>query len=159
MKSLRCATNKTRALLAAAWLGQLLAVALLAAPNAFATLARPEAGDYVARLFMLDARISLAVAVLLLLIEQRLQRQAHEGRMVMGRLLLLPVGAIFLTVLGFDVIQPMMVEAKGGSGAMSFAVLHGISMGCFAAKTAVVAWLAMASLTACGSSNVAALRA
>lgn len=159
MKSLRCATNKARALLACAWLGQLLCVALMAAPNAFATLVRPEAGAYVGRLFLLDARVSLVLGVLFLLLEQRRQRQAHDGRVVFGRMLVLPVLAVFLTVLGFDALRPMMELAKSGQGAASFALLHGLSMACFAAKIAVVAALAWAAITPCGSSGEAASRA
>lgn len=159
MKSSRCATNKVRALLASAWLGQLLCVALMAAPNAFATLARPEAGMYVGRLFLLDARVTLVMGVVMLLIEQRLQRASHEGRIVFSRMLVLPMLAVFLAVLGFDALGTMMEQAKLGQGPVSFAWLHGLSMACFAAKIAVVAILAWGALTACGSSGGAASRA
>ncbi|MBH9576337.1 DUF4149 domain-containing protein [Inhella proteolytica] len=127
--------------MAALWAGQLLTVGLLAAPNAFATLARPEAGAYVARLFLLDARISLVLGVLLLLIEQRLQRQAHHERLRFNAALLLPLLAVFLTVVGFDVLQPLMQQAKA-EGQGSFVWLHGVSMAAFAAKGATVLVLA-----------------
>ncbi len=159
MKLSRCATNKVRALLAAAWLGQLLCVAAMAAPNAFATLARPEAGAYVARLFLLDARASLVAGVLLLLLEQRRQRQVHEGRVVFNRLLGLPAAAVFFTVLGYDALQPLMAQAKLGQGAVSFAALHGLSLACFGAKLLAVAGLAWGCLTFCGSSGAPASRA
>ena len=64
-RSLKSATSRLQRLLAALWAGQLLAVALLAAPNAFATLERTEAGAYVARLFQIDARLSMALLLTL----------------------------------------------------------------------------------------------
>lgn len=152
-KSSRSVTSKFRALLAALWAGQLLSVALLAAPNAFATLARPEAAAYVARLFQIDARISLGLALLLVLIEQRLQRQAMPGRLRFNALLLLPLAALFFTVGGYEVLRPMMEEARGGP---NFGLLHGLSMAAFAAKTICVlalAWLSLASSSSAWASR------
>ena len=151
--------QRLSALLAATWLGQLLAVALMAAPNAFATLARPEAGAYVGRLFLLDARTSLVVGVLLLLMEQRRQRDAHPGSLRFGARLVLPIVALFFTVLGFDGLRLAMEAARMGAGPASFAVLHGLSMACFAAKIACVAALAWVSLTSSSSSGGAVSRA
>jgi len=131
----------------------------MAAPNAFATLARPEAGAYVGRLFLLDARVSLVMGVVLLLVEQRRQRDAHGDRVVVSRLLVLPLLAVFLAVLGFDALSPMMEQAKQGQGPFGFALLHALSMACFVAKIAVVATLAWGSLRACDSSGAAASRA
>jgi hypothetical protein len=131
----------------------LLTVALLAAPNAFATLARPEAGAYVARLFQLDARISLVLGVLLLLIEQRQQREATPGRLRFGALLLLPLAALFLTVGGYEILRPMMEKARGGP---DFGLLHGLSMAAFAAKTVCVlllAWFSSASSSSASASH------
>ncbi len=144
---MRCATFKARALLALLWAGQLLSVALLAAPNAFATLARPEAGAYVQRLFLVDARISLVLAVLMLLLEQRLQREQNPGRLRFTALLLLPVAVLFLTVGGYDALQPYLAAAKAGQG--SFALLHGLSMAAFAAKTVCVLLLGWLSSSSC----------
>lgn len=151
---MRFATSKFRALLAALWAGQLLTVALLAAPNAFATLARPEAGAYVARLFQIDARISLLLGVLMLLIEQRQQREVTPGRLRFGALLLLPLAALFLTVGGYEILRPMMEEARGGP---NFGLLHGLSMAAFAAKTICV--LALAWLSSASNSSASASRA
>jgi hypothetical protein len=136
-----------RALLAALWAGQLLTVALLAAPNAFATLARPEAGAYVARLFLLDARISLVLGVLLILLEQRLQRDATPGRLRFSAALLLPAAAVFLTVGGYEALHPLMDEARGTP---QFGLFHGLSMAAFTAKTLCV--LALAWITSSRSS-------
>lgn len=141
MRSSRCATSKWRALLAALWAGQLLCVGLLAAPNAFAVLVRPDAAAYVGRLFLMDARLSLVLGVLLLLMEQRLQRQAHAERLQFNAALLLPLAAIFLTVVGYDVLQPLMQQARA-AGQGSFVALHAASMVAFAAKAGVVLALA-----------------
>ncbi|MBB5204148.1 hypothetical protein HNQ51_001441 [Inhella inkyongensis] len=129
-----------RGLLAALWAGQLLTVALLAAPNAFAVLARPEAAAYVQRLFALDAKISLGLGLLMVLMEQRLQRWAHPERVYFSAGLLLPALTIGLTVLGHEVLVPQMAAARvAGEG---FAWLHGLSMAAFAGKTLAVLTLA-----------------
>lgn len=129
-------------------------MALLAAPNAFATLARPEAAQYVARLFQLDARISLAVALLLMLMEQRLQREATPGRLRFSAGLLLPALALAAVVGGYEALQPLMADARGTA---HFAMLHGLSMAAFAAKTLCA--LALAGLTTFSRSSASAWRA
>lgn len=131
----------------------------MAAPNAFATLARPEAGAYVGRLFLLDARTSLVLGVLLLLIEQRRQREAHPERLRFGARLCWPIAALYFTVLGFDGLRPAMEAARAGQGPASFALLHGLSMACFAAKIACVAALAWVCVTSSSSSGAAPSRA
>ena len=140
---------RLRALLAGLWAGQLLCVAALAAPNAFATLERAQAGAYVGRLFSLDATLSLALGLLLAMMARRLQREASpegEGVRAMTPDLLLPLAALFCTAAGYNALQPMMEAARAGQGALSFGALHGISMLFFAAKTLAV--LALAWLTA-----------
>lgn len=127
--------------MAGLWAGLLLCVALLAAPNAFATLARPEAGLYVAGLFRAEAWASLALGVLMVLIEQRRQRQAHEGRFRFGAGFVVPVAALLLTVVGAEVLQPLIQQAKA-TGQGPFALLHGASTGVFALKATLVAYLA-----------------
>jgi hypothetical protein len=138
-RSLKSATSRLQRLLAALWAGQLLAVALLAAPNAFATLERTEAGAYVARLFQIDARLSMALGVLLMLLEQRRQRNAHPGRLRFGVALVLPLMALLLTLGAQEVLRPLMDTARGGP---DFGWLHGLSMAAFAAKTLCVLLLA-----------------
>jgi Domain of unknown function (DUF4149) len=153
-KCWRCATSKARLALAWLWAGQLLCVALLAAPNAFATLARPEAGAYVARLFLIDARISMVLGVLLLLMEQRLQREATPGRLRFTAGFVLPVAALLCVVGGYEALQPLLNEARGTP---SFGLLHGVSMAAFAAKTLCV--LALAGITTSSYSSALASRA
>lgn len=154
MKCSRCATSKFRLGLAWLWVGQLLAVALLAAPNAFATLDRPDAGAYVTRLFQFDARISMVVCVVLLLLEQRIQRDRHPGRLRFSAGLLLPSLALFAVVGGYEALQPLLNDARGTP---RFGLLHGLSMAAFAAKTACA--LALAWITTSSCSIGAASRA
>jgi hypothetical protein len=130
--------------LVAAWAGALAAVAFLAAPNAFATLAMPDAGRYVARLFTLEAWMSLVLALLLLFAEQRRARVAAAqgaGSLMSGATLML-LGAVFCTIAGHFGIEPMMVAARSGQGAWSFGALHAASTVLYALKGVLVIVLA-----------------
>jgi len=137
--------------LAAAWAGALAAIAFLAAPNAFATLATADAGRYVARLFTLEAWTSLVLALLLLFAEQRRARAAAAqgadsgaqaaGSVMSGATLLL-LGALFCTVAGHFGIEPMMAAARAGQGPWSFAALHVASTVLYAVKGVLVIVLA-----------------
>lgn len=147
--------TRVRAVLAALWAGELLAVAALAAPNAFATLDRAMAGKYVGRLFELDARVALAAAILLILIERRLHRDAVDSGAAapsaMGWGLWLPLLALFMTVLGYYGLQPLMEAARQGQGRWTFMQLHAVSLGCFGVRLLAVlalAWCASGSANA-----------
>ncbi|MDN3920379.1 DUF4149 domain-containing protein [Roseateles violae] len=131
---------RSQALLAALWGGLLLCVAFLAAPSAFAVLERAQAGAYVARVFALEANISLAAALLLMLIERRLARDAGGRGFTAG--FLLPAGALFCTVAGYFALQPMMAAARAGQGSVSFMTLHAVSFGFYGLKTLLVLALA-----------------
>ena len=136
---------RLQALLAALWGGFLLCVALVAAPNAFAVLERAQAGAYVARLFSIDAQVSVVLGLLLVLIARRQARDAEDaGRppRVFTAALLLPAFALLCTVGGYYGLQPMMEAARHGAGALSFMALHGLSMGLFALKGLAVLALA-----------------
>ena len=128
--------HRSQMLLAALWGGLLLCVAFVAAPSAFAVLERAQAGLVVARLFALEANISMAAALLLILIERRLSQA------ILGVNLLLPAGALFCTVAGYFALQPMMAAAKMGQGNLSFLALHAISFGFYGLKTVLVLALA-----------------
>ncbi len=134
--------QRLRLLLAALWGGQLLCVATLAAPNAFAVLERSEAGRYVGRLFELDASVSLGLALLLVLMERRVQRDAADEGRVLTAALVLPLAALFCTVAGFYALQPMLAAARLGEGGLSFASLHLISTSFYALKLVLVLALA-----------------
>ena len=129
--------RRSQPLLAALWGGLLLCVAFMAAPSAFVVLDRTQAGLVVAQLFALEANVSMAVALLLILIERRLNAGA-----ALSTNLLLPAGALFCTVAGYFALQPMMAAAKMGQGNLSFLTLHAISFGFYGLKTALVLALA-----------------
>ena len=135
----RCA-----ALIAGLWAGILLCIGAIAAPAAFATLARPDAGRFVNRLFEHDAYLSIGVAVVLFVIERQRSRDAAEAgtASVFSTDLMLLLGTLFCTVAGYFAVQPMMDAARAGQGALSFGMLHAISAGFFLLKSLLVLALA-----------------
>jgi len=136
--------RRIAALLAGLWAGAILAIAALAAPDAFALLDRAQAGRFVNRLFMQEAYASLVVAGLLFAIERRRARDAAEagrGSVLSGDLLLV-LGALFCTVAGYFAVQPLMEAARAGQGPWSFGALHGASAVLFAVKGVLVLILA-----------------
>ncbi|MEJ6007534.1 DUF4149 domain-containing protein [Paucibacter sp. AS339] len=140
--------NRLRALLAALWGGLLLTVAWVAAPSAFAVLERAQAGLVVAHLFSLEAQLSLAAGLLLMLMERRWARD--RGLPAISADFLLPAGALFCTVAGYYGLQPMMAAAKAGQGPWGFMALHGVSLGFYGLKVLLVlalAWRSTAAIT------------
>jgi hypothetical protein len=132
--------------LAAIWAGVLLAVGGLAAPSLFAALDRVVAGQAAGAIFAVEAKASLAFAIVLFLIERRRVRDlaVEQGSSsVMTGNLLLTLGALFLTVFGQFALHPMIEAAKAGQAtALSFGALHGISAALYWLKTLMVAALA-----------------
>lgn len=131
---------RLRGWLAGLWAGALLAIALIAAPAAFAVLERAQAGRVAARLFEVEAHLSLALAVALVLLERRLPAAAGRSRFSVE--LGLALGALACTVAGYFALQPLMVLARAGSGAWTFAQLHALSSVLYAAKAVFVLVLA-----------------
>lgn len=126
--------------LAGLWAGEVMCVGALAAPAAFATLARPDAGRFVGRVFEQDAYVGLAMAALLLLLERRLNR---AGGPVFSVNVMLLLGAVFCVVAGYFAVLPLMAQARAGQGSVSFTALHMVSTVFFAVKglaVAVLAW-------------------
>ncbi|HEY8880874.1 MAG TPA: DUF4149 domain-containing protein [Roseateles sp.] len=139
---------RLQALLAALWGGFLLCIAFVATPSAFAVLERAQAGAFVARVFSIEAQVSLALGLVLLLIERRIARDAVEAGGASNQFsarLLLPVVALFCTIAGYYGLQPMMADAKAGHGVASFAALHGASLALFGLKGLAVLALAWIS--------------
>ena len=132
------------AVVAGLWAGILLCIAAIAAPSAFATLAGPDAGRFVARMFMQEAYLSLGVAIALFVIER--QRGRHAAAAGAGSVfsvnLVLLLGTLFCTVAGYFAVQPMMAAARAGQGTVSFMTLHAVSGGLFALKGFLVLALA-----------------
>jgi hypothetical protein len=147
-------SERLRLLLPGLWAGWLLCVALLATPAPFATLVSADAGRVVARMLAQDAYTGLVMGVLLLLLERVAARRAAElgsGSQFSGGMVL-ALGALFCTVLGYFVVTPMMATARAVPGGMlGFGQLHAISalffllkIGCVLAKIGCV--LALAGL-------------
>ena len=135
---------RAAAVLAGLWAGVLLCIAAIAAPSAFATLASADAGRFVGRVFAQEAYVSLAVAVVLLIVErQRSQAAAASGAgSVFSANILLLLASVFCTVAGYFAVQPMMEAARAGQGGVSFGMLHAISAGFFVLKGVLVLALA-----------------
>lgn len=128
--------SRFRTVLAALWLGLVVTLAAVAAPVLFAGLERADAGRLAGNLFRIEAHAALGLAAALFLIERRLaslRMQAGQGSMLSVNLLLV-LGALFCTVLGYFALQPMMEAARAGQGRLSFGALHGISSVLFALK-------------------------
>jgi Domain of unknown function (DUF4149) len=133
-----------RVLLPGLWAGWLLCVALLATPAPFALLARADAGRVVARMLAQEAYTSLALAILVLVLERiAARRQAGEGQGAQFSAgMVLALGALFCTVAGYFAVQPMMAAARLGQGALSFGQLHALSGGFYVIKVGLVVALA-----------------
>lgn len=132
--------ERVRRLLPGLWAGWLLCIALLATPAPFATLAQADAGRVVGRIFAVEAPVSLALGVLLLLLERR--RAAVAGGSRFSTPMVLALLAIFCTVAGYYGLQPMMAAARAGQGSWSFGQLHGASFALFGLKLLAVVALA-----------------
>jgi cyanophycinase-like exopeptidase len=131
-------------LIAGLWAGVLVAVGAIAAPAAFAILPSADAGRAVGRMFAIDAYVSLAVAIVLFVIERQRSRSAAAagtGSVFSANLVLL-FGTLFCTVAGYFAILPLMAAARAGQGSLSFAALHGVSAGLFVLKGLLVLALA-----------------
>ena len=137
--------ERLRRLLPGLWAGVLLCIAGIATPAPFATLERADAGRVVAHIFLREAWLSLALAVLLLAIERARARRAAEmgrGSQFSTEMVLL-LGVLFCTVAGYFGLQPLMAAARAGQGGWSFGQLHAVSLALFGLKGVlllVLAW-------------------
>lgn len=142
--------DRARRLLPGLWAGLLLTVATLATPAPFAVLAPADAGRVVSRMLAQEAYTSLALGIVLLVLERVVaRRQAGSGggsQFTLGMGLCL--GALFCTVAGYFALQPQMALARLGQGALSFGQLHGISAAFFILKCGLVLALAWRSTRA-----------
>ena len=137
--------ERWRRLLPGLWAGLLLCVALLATPSAFASLLPSDAGRTVARMLAQEAYTSLALGVLLLVLERAAARRSGGPQFSPGMALALLT--LFCTVAGYFAVQPMMAAARAGQGALSFGQLHAVSSAFYFVKICAVlalAWRASA---------------
>ncbi len=136
--------SRLAAVIAGLWAGVLLGIGAIAAPAAFAALAPADAGRVVGRMFAIEAYLSLAVAVVLFVIERQRSRDAAAagtGSVLSANILLL-LGTLFCTVAGEFALQPMIAAARAGQGPLSFAALHAIAGGMYVSKGLLVLALA-----------------
>lgn len=136
--------ERLRRLLPGLWAGFLLCVAVVATRSAFALLERAEAGRVAAHILAQEAYVSLALSLLLMMLERASARDAAEqgqgSQFSVG--LALAAGALFCTVAGYFGVQPMMDAARAGQGPLGFGALHAISAGFYGIKVALVLALA-----------------
>ena len=157
--------SRFAALLAALWVGVLLALGALVAPALFASLPPADAGRIAGRLFAAEAYGSVAVAVALIVVERARWRERestagdpaggdstrgesipsesiHRGSTFSAELAL-ALGIVACTVAGYFAVQPMMEAARADRGSVPFGTLHAISGGFFVLRgllLMVLAW-------------------
>ncbi len=136
--------DRWRSLLPAFWAGGLVTVAAIATPAPFATLAVADAGRVVARILAQEAYASLALGVVMLLLERWAAKReaAGAGASQFSAGMVMALAAIFCTVLGYFAVQPLMPAARAGQGALSFGQLHAASALCYGVKLLLVVALA-----------------
>ncbi len=136
--------ERLRRLLPGLWAGWLLCVATLATPAAFALLERAVAGRVAARMLAQEAYTSLALGVILLVLERTAARREAEAARGSGFStgMALALGTLFCTVAGYFALQPMMDLARAGQGPLSFAQLHAVSAVFYGIKLVLVGVLA-----------------
>ena len=131
-------------LLSGLWAGLLVGLGAVGAPAGFAVTTVEIAGRAAGRMFAIEAYVSLAVAVLLLLLTRKAisNEPDQPPAPALNTNLLLLLGTLFCTIVGYFVLQPRMVAARAGEGSLSFGALHGLSAGFFALKGLLVLVLA-----------------
>ena len=132
------------ACIAGLWAGILLGVGLIGAPAGFAATLPEIAGRVAGRMFLQEAYLSLALAVVMFLLLRHRASSASDKPTgsVFSLDLMLVLGTLFCTVAGYFAIQPMMASARAGQGNLSFGALHAISAAFYALKTGLVLTLA-----------------
>jgi len=129
--------ERLRRLLPGLWCGVLLAIALLAMPAASVVLDRASFGVVARAVFAREAPASLVLGVLILMLERRaaLDRHHELGASQFSLEMVLAIGALFCTVVGYYGLQPMMEQARSGAATtLTFLQLHGVSLALFGAK-------------------------
>lgn len=136
-----------RLLVAALWAGTLWALGYVAAPAAFGVLSSTQAGDLVAVLLTRQAWLSIACAVVLLVL-LRVSTDLAPARRTFLHLLVLAMLACTLVI--FVGLQPAMAQLRelAGPGGVraseywtQFAVMHGVSQLFYLVESLLGAWL------------------
>jgi hypothetical protein len=117
------------------WVGSLWTIGYVVAPTLFATLTdRVLAGTIAGSLFRVEAWLSVACAIALLLLSTAPAEVADASSARLARRLVLVMLAC--TLVGYFGLQPFMAALREGAGpggvmdtdsAMQFGILHGIA--------------------------------
>ncbi len=147
MATLKPFSENLRRLLPGVWFGVLLAIALIATPAASTSLDRASFGAVARAIFAREAPTSLILGVVLPVIERRdaLARHMATGMSQFSTEMVLAIVALFCTVAGYYGLEPMMEQARTGTGtvaSLTFLQLHAISLALFGAKGLAVLALA-----------------
>jgi hypothetical protein len=150
--------ERVRRLLPGLWAGFLLCVALVATPALFATLLPADAGRVAARILVQEAYVSLLLGAVLLVLERTVaRREAAAGQgSQFSTGMVLALGTVFCTVLGYFAVQTQLPAARLGQGALNFGQLHAVSALFFGIKGVVVLVLAWRALAPAAMVNPAA---
>lgn len=126
---------RVRLLVVTVWVGSLWTIGYLVAPTLFAALDdRVLAGTIAGRLFRVEAWLSVACAIVLLILVRAFSSDLEGNQRRTCAWLLLAMLAC--TLLGYFGLQPFMAalrEASGAAGVMNsdmkmkFGLLHGLS--------------------------------
>lgn len=136
-----------RLLVAALWAGVLWALGYIAAPAAFAVLGSVQAGDLVAVLLTRQAWLSMACALVLLVLLRVSTDLAPPRRRFLN---LLVLAMLVCTLVIFVGLQPAMAQLRELAGAggvraspywTEFAVMHGVSQLFYLVQSLLGAWL------------------
>ena len=136
-----------RLLVAALWTGVLWALGYIAAPAAFAVLDSGQAGDLVAVLLTRQAWLSIACAVVLLVLLRVSTDLAPPRRKFLSLLVLAMLACALVIFVGLQPAMANLRELAGPGGVRAspywtqFAVMHGVSQLFHIVQSLLGAWL------------------
>ena len=140
-----------RLLLACLWAGSLWALGYIAAPAAFAVLPSKLAGDVVAVLLSRQAWLSIACAVLLLVLLKFSADLPPARRRFLSWLVLAMLACTLVIFVGLQPAMAHLRELAGAGGVRAspywtqFAVMHGVSQLFHLVESLLGAWLILKS--------------
>lgn len=141
--------TRCRLLIAVLWVGALWTVGFIVAPTLFATLAdKALAGTIAGSLFRVMAWMSIACAVLLLVLRKNMD--AVHARAALWLIL----GMVACTLIGYFALQPQMAELRlvlhgvADAGQLAdakkqFGILHAVSTGFYLVQSILGALLVL----------------
>lgn len=132
-----------RAIVSAAWCGSTWTIGYVVAPVLFMTLPREGAGELAARFFRLQAYISLAAGLVLLVM------LSIEGKFVKSASFKLVVAMLMCTAIGYFALQPWIAQARvdlasavpTAEAQRAFALSHGAAAAFYLVQSLLGLWL------------------